>query len=129
VIETLRCALADDEFHCTLALAVVGGGDEDLGEVVAAAPWGAVDGLDLEKVGAGADVAEGGDVVAEGRLLAGDFEVLHQGEVIFGQICDRPTAAADEHEDVGGMGVAIGGGASRGLGGNGQGCGSTGTGF
>lgn len=112
--------LADDQLNGTLALAVVGGGDEDLGEVVAGAPGGAVDGLDLEEVGAGADVAEGGDVVAEGGLLAGDFEVLHQGEVIFGELGDRPAAAADEDEDVGGMRVAIGGGTCGGLGGNGQ---------
>ena len=88
--------------------------------MMAGAPGGAVDGLDLEEVGPGADIAEGGDVVAEGGLLAGHFEVLHEGEVIFGQICDRPTTAADEHEDVGGMGVAIGGGTCRGLGGNGE---------
>lgn len=117
--------LPDDEFYGSLALAVVGGGDEDLGEVMAGAPRGAVDGLDLEEVGAGADVAEGGDVVAEWGLLAGDFEVLHQGEVIFGEIGDGPAAAADEHEDVGGMGVAIGGGSSGGLGGNGQRDGTT----
>lgn len=112
--------LADDQFDGTLALAVVGGGDEDLGEVVAGAPGGAIDGLDLEEVGAGADVAEGGDVVAEGGLLAGDFEVLHQGEVIFGEIGDGPAGAADEDEDVGGMGVAIGGGSGGGLGGDGE---------
>lgn len=115
---------ADDQFNGSLALAIVGGGDEDLGEVMAGAPGGAVDGLDLEEVGAGADVAERGDVVAEGGLLAGDFEVLHQGEVIFSEIGDGPAAAADEHEDVGGMGVPIGGGTGGGLGGDGQGCGT-----
>ena len=71
--------------------------------MMAAAPWGTIDGFDLEKVGTGADVAEGGDVVAEGGLLAGHFEVFHQGEVIFGQLGDGPAAAADEHEDVGGV--------------------------
>lgn len=127
--DDLSRVLADDQFNGTLALSIIGGGDEDLGEVMAAAPGGTVDGLDLEQVGTGTDVAEGGDVVAEGGLLAGDFEVLHQGEVIFGEIGDGPAAAADEHEDVGGMGVAIGGGTGGGLGGDGQCRGSTGAGF
>ena len=94
---------ADDQFHRTLALAIIGRGDEDLGEVMAAAPWGTIDGLDLKQVGTGADVAERGDVVAKGSLLSGHFEILHQGEVIFGQIGDRPAAAADKDQDVGGM--------------------------
>ena len=95
--------LADEEFYGSLALAVVGGRDEDLGEVMATAPWCAIDGLDLKEVGTGADIAEGGDVVAEGSLLAGHFEVLHEGEVILGQVGDRPAAAADQDQDVGGM--------------------------
>lgn len=94
---------ADDELHRTLALAIIGRRDEDLSEVVAAAPWGTIDGLDLKQVGTGADIAERGDVVAEWSLLSGHFEILHQGEVILGQISDWPAAAADKDQDVGGM--------------------------
>ena len=65
--------------------------------MMAATPWGTIDGLNLKQVGTGARVAERGDVVAEWSLLTWHFEILHQGEVIFGQIRDRPTTAADKH--------------------------------
>lgn len=83
---------------------------------MAAAPSGTVDGLYLDEVGTGADIAERSDVVAEGGLLPWHLKVLHEREVVLGEVCHGPAAAADENEDVGGMGVAIGGSASRGLG-------------
>ena len=112
-----------------MAVAFVGGGDEDLGEVLAADPVGAADGADLDEVGAGAVVAEGDDVVAEGGGLAGDFEVLHDGEVVFGEVDNGPAAAGDEDEEVGGLGVAVVGGAGDGLGVDGEGDGGGEEGF
>lgn len=79
--------------------------------MMTATPRGAVDWLHLKQISAGADIAEGGDVVAKRGLLSRHLEVLHQCEMILGEVRDRPASAADEHENVGGMRVAIGGGA------------------
>lgn len=49
---------ADDQLHRALALTVVSGGDEDLGQMMAAAPGGAVDRLHLEEVGTRSRIAE-----------------------------------------------------------------------
>lgn len=105
---TNRCAAsANDQFDRSLSLPVIGGRHQNLGHVMPAAPGGTIDGLDLEEVGSRADIAEGGDVVAEGGLLAGHFKVLHDCEIILRQVGHRPTEATDQHQNVRRVGVAV----------------------
>lgn len=111
---------ADDELGRALTLAVVGGRNENLRQMMTGAPGRSIDRLHLKEVSTCADIAEGGDVVAEGSLLAGHLEILHQREVVLGELCHGPAAAADEHKDVGGMRVATGGGSCGSLGGDGE---------
>ena len=79
---------------------------------MASPPRCAVDGFHLKQVGSRADITERGDVIAERSLLAWNFEIFHQREVVLGQVSHGPTAATDEHENVGGMRAAIGCGPS-----------------
>lgn len=101
---------ADDQFDRSLALAVVRRGDKNLRQMMTRTPGSTIDGLHLQQVGTGADISEGSDVVAEWSLLPGNLEVLHEGEVILRQIGDGPAGAADEHENVRGVRVAVRGG-------------------
>jgi hypothetical protein len=55
--------------------------------------------------------------------------VLHDGEVVFGEVDDGPAAARDEDEEVSGLGVAVVGGAGDGLGVDGEGDGGGEEGF
>lgn len=85
---------AYDDLHSSLTLSVVIRGYDDLGEVVTAAPRGIVDGLDLNEVGSGADIAEGGYVIAERSLLTWHLKVFHQAEVVLGEVGHWPATTA-----------------------------------
>lgn len=100
--------LFDDQFEGRLALVLIIVRNEELAEVMPAAPGSAGDGLGLEQIGSGTRIAEGGDAVAEGRALAGNLEVLHEREMIARQFHDRGTGAGDDDQHVGWMGVSIG---------------------
>lgn len=74
-----------------------------------AAPSSTAAGPGLQQIGPRARIAKAADAIAEGCLLPRHIKVLHEGKVVFVQLRDRPACAGDDDQDIGGLGVAIGG--------------------
>ena len=100
---------ANDDLEGGLALLIFGIGDEELAQMMPGTPGRAVDRAGLKQIGTGPGIAKRGDAVAEGGHLTGDLKVLHEGEVIFVQLCHRPSGAGDNDQQIGRLGIAIGG--------------------